>query len=46
MGDIYIIHYDVTNYYFKTDEQNDFLHKGISKRAPAKPDYTDGAFHG
>ena len=29
--DTSLIYYDVTNYYFETDEQNDFLHKGISK---------------
>ena len=29
--DTSLIYYDVTNYYFETDEQNDFLRKGVSK---------------
>lgn len=44
MGDIYIIHYDVTNYYFETDEQNDFLHKGISKEHRPNPIIQMGLF--
>ena len=29
--DTSLIYYDVTNYYFETDEQNDFPRKGVSK---------------
>lgn len=29
--DTSLIYYDVTNYYFEIDEQNDFLRKGVSK---------------
>ena len=29
--DTSLIYYDVTNYYFETDEPNDFLRKGVCK---------------
>ena len=32
-----LIYYDVTNYYFETDEQGDFLHKGVSKEHRPNP---------
>ena len=35
--DTSLIYYDVTNYYFETDEQNDFLRKGVSKEHRPNP---------
>ena len=32
-----LIYYDVPNYYFETDEQGDFLHKGVSKEHRPNP---------
>ena len=42
--DTSLIYYDVTNYYFETDEQNDFLHKGISKEHRPNPIIQMGLF--
>lgn len=35
--DTSLIYYDVTNYYFETDEQTDFLRKGVSKEHRPDP---------
>ena len=42
--DTSLIYYDVTNYYFETDEQNNFLHKGISKEHRPNPIIQMGLF--
>ena len=42
--DISLIYYDVTNYYFETDEQNDFLRKGVSKEHRPNPIVQMGLF--
>ncbi len=42
--DTSLIYYDVTNYYFETDEQNDFLHKGVSKEHRPNPIVQMGLF--
>ena len=42
--DTSLIYYDVTNYYFETDEQNDFLRKGISKEHRPNPIIQMGLF--
>ena len=42
--DTSLIYYDVTNYYFDTDEQNDFLHKGVSKEHRPNPIVQMGLF--
>lgn len=42
--DTSLIYYDVTNYYFETDEQNDFLHKEISKEHRPNPIIQMGLF--
>lgn len=42
--DTNLIYYDVTNYYFETDEQNDFLHKGVSKEHRPNPIVQMGLF--
>ena len=42
--DTSLIYYDVTNYYFETDEQNGFLHKGISKEHRPNPIIQMGLF--
>lgn len=42
--DTSLIYYDVTNYYFETDEQNDFLRKGISKEHRPDPIIQMGLF--
>ena len=39
-----LIYYDVTNYYFETDEQNDFLRKGVSKEHRPNPIVQMGLF--
>ena len=39
-----LIYYDVTNYYFETDNQNDFLRKGISKEHRPNPIVQMGLF--
>lgn len=39
-----LIYYDVTNYYFESDEQNDFLHKGVSKEHRPNPIVQMGLF--
>lgn len=35
--DTSLIYYDVTNYYFASDRQDDFLHKGVSKEHRPNP---------
>lgn len=42
--DTSLIYYDVTNYYFETDDQNDFLHKGVSKEHRPNPIVQMGLF--
>lgn len=42
--DTSLIYYDVTNYYFETDEQNDFLHKGVCKEHRPNPIIQMGLF--
>ena len=42
--DTSLIYYDVTNYYFETDEQNDFLRKGFSKEHRPNPIIQMGLF--
>ena len=42
--DTSLIYYDVTNYYFETDEQNDFLRKGVSKEHRPNPIIQMGLF--
>lgn len=42
--DTSLIYYDVTNYYFETDNQNDFLHKGVSKEHRPNPIVQMGLF--
>lgn len=42
--DTCLIYYDVTNYYFETDEQNDFLRKGVSKEHRPNPIVQMGLF--
>ena len=39
-----LIYYDVTNYYFETDEQTDFLRKGVSKEHRPNPIVQMGLF--
>ena len=42
--DTSLIYYDVTNYYFETDHQDDFLHKGVSKEHRPNPIVQMGLF--
>lgn len=42
--DTNLIYYDVTNYYFETDNQDDFLHKGVSKEHRPNPIVQMGLF--
>lgn len=42
--DTSLIYYDVTNYYFETDEQNAFLRKGVSKEHRPNPIVQMGLF--
>ena len=42
--DTSLIYYDVTNYYFETDEQNDFLCKGVCKEHRPNPIVQMGLF--
>lgn len=42
--DTSLIYYDVTNYYFKTDEQTDLLRKGVSKEHRPNPIVQMGLF--
>ena len=42
--DTSLIYYDVTNYYFETEEQNDFLRKGVSKEHRPNPILQMGLF--
>ena len=42
--DTSLIYYDVTNYYFETEEQNDFLRKGVSKEHRPNPIVQMGLF--
>lgn len=42
--DTSLIYYDVTNYYFETDEQTEFLRKGVSKENKQKPIVQMGLF--
>ncbi len=42
--DTSLIYYDVTNYYFETDEQTDFLKKGVSKEHRPNPIVQMGLF--
>ena len=42
--DTSLIYYDVTNYYFETDEQNDFLRKGAGKEHRPNPIVQMGLF--
>lgn len=39
-----LVYYDVTNYYFETDEQNDFLRKGVGKEHRPNPIVQMGLF--
>lgn len=39
-----LVYYDVTNYYFETDKQNDFLRKGVSKEHRPNPIVQMGLF--
>ncbi len=39
-----LIYYDVTNYYFETDRQDGFLHKGVSKEHRPDPVVQMGLF--
>ncbi|MEG0794036.1 MAG: transposase [Lachnospiraceae bacterium] len=42
--DTSLIYYDVTNYYFESDDQNDFLRKGVSKEHRPNPIVQMGLF--
>ena len=42
--DTSLIYYDVTNYYFETDEPNDFLRKGVCKEYRPNPIVQMGLF--
>lgn len=42
--DTSLIYYDVTNYYFETDEQNDLLRKGVCKEHRPNPIVQMGLF--
>ncbi|XCP85227.1 IS1634 family transposase [Roseburia hominis] len=42
--DTSLIYYDVTNYYFESDRQDDFLHKGVSKEHRPNPIIQMGLF--
>lgn len=42
--DTSLIYYDVTNYYFETDQQTDFLRKGVSKEHRPNPIVQMGLF--
>ena len=42
--DTSLIYYDVTNYYFETDNQTDFLRKGVSKEHRPNPIVQMGLF--
>lgn len=42
--DTSLVYYDVTNYYFETDEQNDFLRKGVGKEHRPNPIVQMGLF--
>lgn len=42
--DTSLIYYDVTNYYFETDEQTDLLRKGVSKEHKPNPIVQMGLF--
>ena len=42
--DTSLIYYDVTNYYFETDNQTDFLRKGVSKEHRPNPIVQIGLF--
>lgn len=42
--DTRLIYYDVTNYYFETDEQTDFLRKGVNKEHRPNPIVQMGLF--
>lgn len=42
--DTSLIYYDVTNYYFETDDQDDFLRKGVSKEHRPNPIVQMGLF--
>lgn len=42
--DTSLIYYDVTNYYFETDDQTDFLRKGVSKEHRPNPIVQMGLF--
>ena len=42
--DTSLIYYDVTNYYFETDEQTDFLRKGVGKEHRPNPIVQMGLF--
>ena len=42
--DTSLIYYDVTNYYFETDEQTDLLRKGVSKERRPNPIVQMGLF--
>ena len=42
--DTSLVYYDVTNYYFETDEQNDFLRKGAGKEHRPNPIVQMGLF--
>ena len=42
--DTSLIYYDVTNYYFETDKQTDFLRKGVSKEHRPNPIVQMGLF--
>ena len=42
--DTSLIYYDVTNYYFETDNQTDFLRKGVSKEHRPNPFVQMGLF--
>lgn len=42
--DTSLIYYDVTNYYFETDNQDGFLHKGVSKEHRPNPIVQMGLF--
>lgn len=42
--DTSLIYYDVTNYYFESDKQDDLLHKGVSKEHRPNPIVQMGLF--
>lgn len=42
--DTSLIYYDVTNYYFESDRQDDFQHKGVSKEHKPNPIIQMGLF--